>query len=707
MLDQLQGSVERLQRSPESTSWSKHSYTEVTLIQCARETIAKATTMYEGSLAVESVARGFGAGDSSSIRVAEWVSTLDSIRRDQASVMVSNSPPISSGDGTSTVMTCASSAPRDGQKQEAVDTIEADFEDDLNTDLAKAALETGTKAFEKKEWEEANSFLQEALQVLQHLSKQQRKFCDFFGLQYKLAICAYHIQKPTDAEEALVSLIQQPATSDEQRGYIHDAEHLLSYLYIRIGKLDRARSECEKALQARRRLLGKRSDASLESTALMGHIYTLLNNRTRAKSYLSMIPEERRDAILSTIEESVGAKVEHLDSPALLSRSISEESDLEVKSIQSRLSASSVGHPMLDRCYGPVSPRFSQAPAAGPKQPYQHVPPSIEEIGNIRSMSITSLSSAESGVESKATDRESRRENYSSISKASSVILPLSPSQPPEAQDVFKSKTLSRKEIIDKVGCPPKDRIEEVVCNGDYSALVSLLKKKKDAWRSNFRRHVRPERVTALHFAALFGEAEIARCLLDSGFNVNEVPFGYSTSLTPLKFAIGARQVDMVKFLVQNGARPSEPDTWSILAAQLMNRSWLMKTMSESENASTANRIIAILRILLEYGWNINVPFERSGKTVLHQAVTFWTGSYKWDLDVRTAVTSFLCDMGADPYQANKEGKAPYEMALASGHQELLLVLDRESKYKDFDDRPAQIFELPSRPKSPSELSGL
>jgi len=116
------------------------------------------------------------------------------------------------------------------------------------------------------------------------------------------------------------------------------------------------------------------------------------------------------------------------------------------------------------------------------------------------------------------------------------------------------------------------------------------------------RKRVRPERVTALHFAALFGEIDMARRLLGSGFNVNGVPFGYTTSHTPLKFAIGARQMDMVQFLIANGAKPSEPDSWSTLAGQLMNNPWLTKTMSGAEKEYVPTRIIAILKILLKHG---------------------------------------------------------------------------------------------------------
>ena len=679
-------------------------------MQCAREIIVKGRTMYEASLAAESAAEGQG-GANRKIHVAEWVSTLESIsweqRRSDPLDMVSNVPSIVSGDEAHTVVTSATSAQRAMQECEAIDAVGDDSDDDLDTDLAKAALDTGTKAFKAQEWEEADSLLQEALRVLQQLPKQQRTFCDIFGLHYKLAVCAYHLQEPADAEEALMSLVHQSASSNEQRKHIYDAAHLLSLLYIRMGQVDRARSECEKALQARRRLLGKLSDASLESTALMAHIYVLLNNHARAKSCLAMIPEARRDVVLRIVEESLGMKVEHLDSSPLLARSISGDSDLAVKRIQSRLSASSLGLHFENRCYGPVSAMISQTPVASLRQSHQRIPSNKVGLKDLQSATVTSLSSVEERSESiatekeraneatekeraiESTEKERANEDYSVYPEAVDAAA-LSPGEPPEADETFKGKNLSRKEILDKIGCRPKDGIEDAVCDGDHSAFAKLLNSKKDFWRSKLRKRVRPERVTALHFAALFGEIDMARRLLGSGFNINEVPYGYTTSLTPLKFAIGARQVDMVDFLIANGAKPSEPDSWSILAGQLMNRSWLMKTMSEAKKEHVPNRIISILRILLKHGWDLNAPFETSSGTVLHAAVNFWTGSYRWDLNLRAVVTSFLCERGADPFQANTEGKTPYDMALASGHQDLLLILGRGSKKKEPGDGPAE-----------------
>jgi hypothetical protein len=688
--------VGKLQTSLEANSQSPISTTELTLLQCAREVLTKGTAMHEANIATESVAGGQGAGNNN-IRVAQWVNTLEAIRRDQRhsdhSLMFSNVPSVFSEDEAHTFVTNATSTQRGLQKGEADDAVGDSSDDDLDTDLAKAALDTGTKAFEAREWEEADSLLQETLRVLQHLPKQQRAFCDIFSLQYKLAVCAYHMQEPPDAEEALMSLVQQSANSDDQRGYIYDGVHLLSLLYIRMGQVDRARAECEKALQARRRLLGKRSDASLESTALMAHIYDLLNNRARAKSCLAMIPEARRSDVLQTVEESLGTKVGPLDSSSPLTGSTSKDSDLVSKPIQSKLYASPLALQMENRCYGPVPATILQSPADSLQPSYQPIPSIKAGVEDLQSVTVTSSSSTEERGELRSTKIERMNDDHSADLQVLGAAA-LSPSEAPRAIEAFESKTLSRKEILDKIGCQPRDPIEEAVCKGDHTTFASLLNKKNNFWRSKLRKRIRSERVTALHFASLFGEIDMARRLLASNFNINEAPFGYTVSLTPLKFAIGARQVDIVEFLTANAARPSQPDSWSTLAGQLMNRSWLRKTMSEAEKEHVPNRMIEILRILLKHGWDINAPFETSGETVLHQAVTFWTGSYRWDLKLRAALTSFLCERGADPLQTNAQGKNSYDMALASGHQDLLLVLDQSSTKRVPYRRSAEPVEL-------------
>lgn len=715
-LDDLRVIVERLQSSTDNTARPVHPRTEAVLVQCAREVMWKEKAMHQSGLALRNVAGGPGV-TTSNLRVAEWVSTLESLRRDQqppSSLNVLNSGDRSSflpGDDGSTRETNAIYEHHVALKHEGIDALADDSDNDLDTEFTKAALEAGASAFESQEWDEAETFLQEALRALQQLSKHQRMFCDIFTLQYKLAVCSYHTQQPTEAKEALLSLLSQPVNSDEQRAYVSNATHMLAHLYIRTRQFDSARFECEKALQMRRRLLGKRSDAALESTALLAHVYILLNNRARARLCIGMIPEERRDAVVNGVEEQLGTRVEHLDPLSPQARSASEDSGVSMQEIQSRLNATALTMPMEKRCFGPVTTTLPQSPTSSLRHSYQRVPSikATSDYGQSATVtSMTSLSSAEEIIEPRAiiTQPETASEqryrkgmnNAEVETSHSNYPEAVNTSAPTSGSALEVARGLSRKEILEKVGCQPRDSIEQAVCDSDHLTFVNLLNKRKGSWRSKIRKTGRPERVTALHFAALFGEIDMARRLLTASYNVNDVPFGYSTSLTPLKFAIGARQVDMVDFLVSEGARPSDPDSWSTLAGQLMNRSWLMKTMSESEKEFVPTRMVAILRILLKYGWNINAPFETSGRTVLHQAVTFWTGSYKWDLNLRAVLTSFLCEEGANPLQANAEGKTPYDLASASGHQELLLILDRGPNRKRPNPWPAELVELPTEP---------
>ncbi|KAI4260701.1 MAG: hypothetical protein L6R42_003930 [Xanthoria sp. 1 TBL-2021] len=692
--------INTLQTSSPSDASAVNSNVEATLLQCAHELIVECTALYRSNPAEEYLIESQGAKTSNN-RVAEWVSTLESIRRahrlSDSSNTVSKVPLSGSlGEEAHTVGTSMTSGQQSLPEHDVVSKEGDDSDDDLETDLAKVVFGTGTKAFEAQNWEEANSFFQEALQILQQLSKQKRGFCDIFDLQYKLAVCAYHLQEPSDAEQALRSLVHQSGRSDQQRGHICDAAHLLSCLYIRMGQIDRARSECEKALQGRRRLLGKGSDAALESTALLAHISGLLKSRARAQSYLAMIPEARRETILGVVEKSLGTTVEQPGLSSLLTGSIVGTPDMAAPRLQSGLSSSSLVLPTRDNRQRSYS-TTSQSPATGLWLPNQRAPSSGLRPEDLQSVPVTSLASAEEKRKLGATDRKCASDDFSASSETFSPAA-RSLNEPPEVNKNFEGRLLSRKEILDKIGCHPKDRIEEAVCDGDYSAFIIILNKKKNVWRSRFRKKVRPERVTALHFAALFGEIAMAQRLLASSFNINEIPFGYSTNLTPLKFAIGARRVDMVDFLIMNSARPSGVESWSSLAGQLMNRSWLMKTMSETERECIPGQIIAILKILLKQGWNVNVPFDATGVTILHQAVAFWTGSYRWDMNLRASMTSFLCEWGADSYQASRDGKTPYAVALASGHQDLLLILDEHSRRKELGDGRAEPVELSSEP---------
>lgn len=584
-----------------------------------------------------------------------------------------------------------------------------DSDDDLEVDLAKAALATGTTAFESQQWMEAESLLEEARRVLEVLPRERRTFCDIFDLHFKMSICTYYTQDNATAEEALTSLSQHDVNTDTQRERMCEATHLLSQLYIQMGRIDLAKEECEKTLQARRRLLGKRSDASFESMALMAHICVLLDNRALAKTYLAMISEDRREAMLKRLGMSLSMGMGHLDFSSIMHSEPPETSFPATKKTHSehavpsaavlptdqsrhRLPPAATHSPAPSRssiATSASSPNFWQSP---PRNGPEEVGPHLQQAGWNTPPSSTA---GTFGAAAMLNQRVAQAQNttVSTTATPATTVRELEIREQRQIQPLATAKPLSRKDILEKVGCQPRDSIEEAVCKGDHHGLAKLLDKKKGFWRGSLRKHVRPERVTALHFAALFGELDMARRLLATNYNVNEVPFGYSTSLTPLHFALGARQVETVRFLIANGARPVEPDTWSTLASQLMIRSWLLKTLSDSEKDGVAERMIAILEILLEAGWQINTPYGATKGTILHQAVAFWTGSYKMDLELRANVTQFLCSRGADPLRKNGEGMTAWDLASKEGHQDLLRILNEAGK--GTDGRNMEPVELP------------
>jgi hypothetical protein len=428
--------------------------------------------------------------------------------------------------------------------------------------------------------------------------------------------------------------------------------------------------------------------------ALMAHIYVLLNNRALAKSCLAMIPEAKREAVLRAVEESLGMNVEHLEFSSLLSRARPPDADTTVERTRSRFSITTSEAPS-DHNQSDSAALMTESQTVEPWQTPRIVASENVTLVDPSPFMKKSHPSISGRTEWRHPKDGRQSQEYSPSTRKADLAI--AGSYGPKEMETSKEKLVSRKEILNKVGCRPRDRTEEAVCDGDHEALITILNKKKGFWRSSVRKRGRPERVTALHFAALFGEVDMARVLIQAGFSVNEVPFGYSTTLTPLNFAIGARQVAMVDLLTTNGAVPAPPDTWSTLAGQLISRSWLMKTMSEAEKHLIPNRIIEIMDILLNRGWDINAPIATSGGTALHQAVSFWSGAYKWDLSLRAKVTSFLCERGANPFQANSEGRTPYDIASASEHQDLMIIIEDHSRRKKLLGTPAMPVELPGQ----------
>ena len=318
------------------------------LVQCARDVVMSGTDLYESSVAGGSVQGGPGAA--SNIRTAEWVSTLDLLRRDMRASKLSDResyvPTVFSADGGHTTGTGGTSAYADvfGPKHVSTAMADEDSDDDaFEIDLAKAALQAGEQSFDDGDWIDAQLQLQESLTLMKELPAKYRAICDMFEVQYKLAVCTCHTSEPPAAESALVNLIQQLPSTDEHRRRVCDAVHLLAQVYIRMGsteKLQLARSSCESALKGCALLLGRQHDSYLESLALLSRSYRLMNNPARAKACETMIPEAKRESLLTKVEVSQLSAIVAAQSVPIVATKLETELD-EPSRIETPLSVTS------------------------------------------------------------------------------------------------------------------------------------------------------------------------------------------------------------------------------------------------------------------------------------------------------------------------------------------------------------------------------
>jgi hypothetical protein len=257
---QVQDSVQQLAGYQYAHTGSSPS--QKTLVQCAKDAVHSGMTLFNESVAGGSIASGPWAADSNA-RTAAWLSRLDDLTIGLRTLEVSDSDSqvrsTSTEEGAEFIAGTESSVGNDplgvDPKDQPKEQEDYDSDEELAVDLMTAALKAGHLSFDKNDWIGADAYLQEALTMVGKLPLRHRQLCDPFDLRYRLAVSAFHTQKPTIAESALISLVQQEATTDNQRLRICDAGHLLAVHYLRKDKFERAKATCESTLKGRKRLL--------------------------------------------------------------------------------------------------------------------------------------------------------------------------------------------------------------------------------------------------------------------------------------------------------------------------------------------------------------------------------------------------------------------------------------------------------------------
>jgi ankyrin repeat protein len=183
-----------------------------------------------------------------------------------------------------------------------------------------------------------------------------------------------------------------------------------------------------------------------------------------------------------------------------------------------------------------------------------------------------------------------------------------------------------------------------------------------------------------LHIAALTGDAQFARALLNAGAQPNT---GNKLGGTPLHVAAQGGHPQIVQLLVDSGAdlsaKASEGTTALELAAE-KGHADVIKTLLASEadpNATPANRLAwsalhfaasnghaETVRLLVEKGARVDAP-DTHGVTALQLAVD----------DGNVSLVGQLLAAGANPRARAKDGTSPVEIARRKGIAEIEKLL--------------------------------
>ncbi len=167
---------------------------------------------------------------------------------------------------------------------------------------------------------------------------------------------------------------------------------------------------------------------------------------------------------------------------------------------------------------------------------------------------------------------------------------------------------------------------------------------------------------TPLHIAAIRGDSEVARLLINKGANVHAKD---DLGLTPFFWAIFRGNADVLRVLIgadvdfkfdDNALHDAAKNDHAGIARILIERD--ADVNAKSDTGQTPLHVFvskgrwAITQFLVESGADVNAKDDK-GWTPLHEATS---KGYSW-------IAPFLVERGADPYRRDNNGKTPLDVS--------------------------------------------
>jgi ankyrin repeat protein len=238
--------------------------------------------------------------------------------------------------------------------------------------------------------------------------------------------------------------------------------------------------------------------------------------------------------------------------------------------------------------------------------------------------------------------------------------------------------------IVLNSGCSPS--VKEATKSGN---IAEVLTRVKNEGNINYKDK---SGYTPLHYAAEYGQMEIAQYLVSNGANINARD---NDGYTPLQLAVFEEHKDLVVFLVSNGADVNAVNNYRIspIYRAILSNNYEIANFLVSKGANVNAKAKSgyapiheaaklgnfdFIRFLVTNRADVNIkgPFDN---TALHYAVE----------DGNFEIIKYLVSQGANVNYRNKVGNTPLHIAVKSGKLKTIQYLmsnGADEKAKDNSD---------------------
>jgi len=193
----------------------------------------------------------------------------------------------------------------DGSASNATEE-ESDTDFDIEFEEVKGFFTEGIEEFNQKNYTEAQSYLQQGVQLAEKPTLKRRQLVKLADIKLKIATCFYHSPNLKEAEARLRAIAHERIHEYETKeGAIRrcDASHLLAGVLLRQGRYSDAEEFCSQSATGRARVLGKDHLDTYESLSLMSQIFEANGQKLRAKVYWKMIPADVASKLVKVKDE--------------------------------------------------------------------------------------------------------------------------------------------------------------------------------------------------------------------------------------------------------------------------------------------------------------------------------------------------------------------------------------------------------------------